>query len=165
MKNFIRKRLRENLRIPSEYNKVLSDSDKEQIKNIPYNEIELNQVGDDGNNIINISIGLKDINIDDSIVLDIQLVKDELYLILNLLIDYKLQNLGLGYKIIKQFIEEFGHGYFSNDKIVNDVQIPRIITKLKSEYDFVGNDNGVLIIKKNNEYKEELINIFNSISQ
>ena len=72
MKNFIRKRLRENLRIPSEYNKVLSDSDKEQIKNIPYNEIELNQVGDDGNNIINISIGLKDINIDDSIVLDIQ---------------------------------------------------------------------------------------------
>jgi hypothetical protein len=41
MKNFIKKRLRENLRIPSEYNKVLSDSNKQQIKNIPYNEIEL----------------------------------------------------------------------------------------------------------------------------
>jgi hypothetical protein len=164
MKNFIRKQLRENLRIPSEYNKVLSDSDKDLIKHIPYNEIELNQVDDNGKDIINLSIGLKDVNVDDSIVLDIQLIKDELYLILNLLIDYKLQNLGLGYKIIKQFIEEFGHGYFSNDKIVNDVQIPRIIVKLKSESDFVENDNGIIIIKKNNQNKEELINIFNSIS-
>jgi len=169
MKEFIKKRLNENLflfeslRVPEPIELV---GDENSYKNVNSNDIELVDMGNNGQDLIFIGIKLpneKEIN--RGIVLDIKLVND-LYLVINLLMDFSLQGKGLGYKIYEKFINDFGHAFSSFDKRANQEQIPAIWNKLKHNPNFEVYESGIgmLCVLKTNEDKAAIIDRFNQLT-
>ena len=166
MKDFITKKLRESLRVPNDIELIGTEDD---YKNINFNDIEIID-GPESNGIYHLYVKLpNEPEINEGIILDIDLIgggEDSLYLILNILLDFKLQRKGLGYKIHLKFINEFGNAFIRYDKVVNDEEIPRIWEKLKKEPNFevYESEIGKLCVLKSNPVKNEVIAKFNSLT-
>ena len=86
MKTFIKQRLRnlmEDVHIPKmrlTKNVDISDEDKIKLKNLKWEDIKIDEVGNDGHSIIHLKPILPfENNFEDYIILDIQLINDELY--------------------------------------------------------------------------------------
>ena len=134
------------LRVPEEI-----DTTKD-FKNINWNDIKIDELGDDGNKIIHLGITLPGENFNNpGIVLDIQLINNELYQI-HLHLAKSLQGQGIGYKIYKKFIAEFGHVYSGHGRRLNDKEVPAIWNKLKNDPDVECDStiNGDICFLKNN---------------
>jgi hypothetical protein len=171
MKEFIKRKLNESLK-----KEILKESlrtpkpveligDEESYRNINYNDIELIDLDNDGIDLIFIGIKLpNEKQVNEGIVLDVKLVND-LYLIINILMDFNLQGKGLGYKIYEKFIYEFGHAFSSYEKRANQEQIPSIWNKLKQNSSFEVYDSkvGQLCVLKTNEDKSEIIQKFKEL--
>jgi len=158
MKKFIKKLLRESLRIPSD----IELDNNYDYRSINYMDLELIEVGSYGDDIIYLGVKLpNEPTSNDGIVLDIK-TEDGLYMIINILMAYNLQGLGLGYKIYKKFIEEFGHAFSNFSKRVNDKEVVAIWGKLENEPDFetYKTSNGELCVFASNPDKELIINKF-----
>lgn len=158
-----RKLLSESLRIPEPVELI---GDEDSYRNINYNDIELIDMGNDGVDLIYIGVKLpneKELN--RGIVLDVKLVND-LYLVINLLMDFNLQGKGLGSKIYEKFIYEFGHAFSSFEKRANQEQIPAIWNKLKNNPNFEVYESsiGELCVLKSNEDKADIIQRFNELT-
>ncbi len=166
MKDFITKKLRESLRVPNDIELIGTEDD---YKNINFNDIEIID-GPESNGIYHLYVKLpNEPEINEGIILDIDLIgggEDSLYLILNILLDFKLQRKGLGYKIHLKFINEFGNAFIRYDKVVNDEEMPRIWEKLKKEPNFevYESEIGKLCVLKSNPVKNEVIAKFNSLT-
>lgn len=130
--------------------------------NINWNDIKLEQIDDNGRNIINLGVYIDD-TLEEGIALDVQLVGD--YFQLHPTIHENLQGQGLGFKIYKKFIHEFGNIYSAKGRRLNP-SIIKLLNKFKNnkEYTFLQNDrNDILIILNTNPDKNRLIKIFNNI--
>lgn len=151
----------EHLRVPQ----FVELDDSINYKEIDYNDIHLIDLGGDDINTAHLGVQLPHENKPNKgIVLDIRIIQD-LYLI-NLLIDHNLQNKGIGYKIYKKFISEFGHVYSSYDKRVNREEVDSIWKKLQNEklFDVHTTKHGQICILRSNPDKIEILNNFNALS-
>lgn len=61
--------------------------------------------------------------------------KEKLYQ-LHLFLNQKIQHIGLGFKLIYQFIKTYGNAYFGYGRVMNYDEIPKILNKLSKMTDF-----------------------------
>lgn len=167
MNKLIKKMLREALNIPKlrmGQEVEITEEERNKIKNVNWNELGVEELGDDGRLIhLKITFPFKT-NASDGIALDIQPIHDFIYQI-HLNMSKDLRNLGLGYKIYKKLIYEFGHLYSGHGRSLNKFEIPKIWDKLRLEPDFecTTNDNGDRIcVLKSNPDKQDLLNFVNA---
>jgi len=163
MKNFIKHKLRENLNLstlslPS--NVDISYKEILMIKNLKWSDLILepqNEISP-----VNIKVDFPwESEVSKGIALDIALVKDMFYQI-HISLDKNLRGLGLGYKIYKALIMNFGHIYSGKGRKLNKLEVPKIWDKLKndSEITCVANDIADMCIANNTPNKDELLNNF-----
>lgn len=126
--------------------------------NINWNDIKLEQIDDNGHNIINLGVYI-DNTLEEGIALDVQLVGD--YFQLHPTIHENLQGQGLGFKIYKKFIHEFGNIYSAKGRRLNPIII-KLLNKFKNgdEYTYLDKNGSILIILKANPDHDELVESF-----
>lgn len=158
---FYKKRLSEALSVPSlrlPKNVSVSDTEVNAIKNVNWSDIKIHDLGGK-NNIANLGIELPfKTEIGDGIIVDIQVINGGIYQI-HIHMSTELQSLGLGYKIYKAIIMDFGHLYSGKGRRMNPL-VGNIWEKLKVDNDIqcVSNPNGDLCMRKDNPNKKELVN-------
>lgn len=137
-------------------------------KNINWSDLEIVDLDGNGNDVAYLGVHIPNENnkYNKGIIVDIKVVYDGLYLI-DILMDINLQGFGLGYKIYKKIISEFGHIFSLYSKRVNDDAIPKIWSKLKNDNMFEVHSNNlgeICILKSLSDIdKQELLNKFNNI--
>ena len=153
MRKFIKQKLRESLRYShvigdatknnyklSEYNLPMlsltkevdaTAEEKEIIKGLDYTDIVLEPQNETSPVKIKVSLPLER-DLSPGIALDIELVSDKYYQI-HISLAESLRKLGLGYKIYKALIMNFGHLYSGKGRRQNKVEIPKIWKNLKKE--------------------------------
>jgi len=165
MQKFIRNRLLEALAIPS-FNlpkKVDVNLDLiHRLTSLTWADLIIDNNGDDGVSTLYMNVRFKDDNlnsISDGIVFTIQLIQDTYYQP-HLFMTPKLQGIGLGPKILKAFIMEYGHIYAGTGRTLNQ-DANKMLGKLTKDGDLESfSDNyGVLILKKGIPNKDELLRI------
>ncbi len=171
MKNFIKLRLREelstvnmdalkkNMTLPKKVNLSLGEINK--IKTINWESIDFNEMGDDGRSMITLSVVFPfKTTATDGIVLKIELINDVLYQP-HIDLDPVLQGLGLGYKIFRAFINQFGNIYTAIARVHNPNAL-KLFDKLKLDPNIESYDTSEyrLRILKSNPQKEEIKNLF-----
>lgn len=126
--------------------------------NINWNDIKLEQIDDNGHNIINLGVYI-DNTLEEGIALDVQLIGD--YFQLHPTIHENLQGQGLGFKIYKKFIHEFGNIYSAKGRRLNPTII-KLLNKFKNsdEYTYLDKNGSILIILKANPDHDELVESF-----
>lgn len=126
--------------------------------NINWNDIKFEQIGDNGHNIINLDVYIND-TLEEGIALDVQLIGD--YFQLHPTIHENLQGQGLGFKIYKKFIHEFGNIYSAKGRRLNPTII-KLLNKFKNndEYTYLDKNGFILIILKANPAHDELVESF-----
>lgn len=142
----------------------LSARDKNLYRNLTWEEIDIRHVENNGN-FFNLDIYIND-KLNEHIMLDIQLVKEKFYQG-HIHIAEKLQGLGLGYKVIRKFIELYGHYYSSKGRRMNNIQVPKILNKLKNDNNLscYTNSNGDFICFQKEYMDESLLEEFNNIGK
>jgi hypothetical protein len=153
-----KKMVKEIYNVPTEIE--LSNEQKQFIRNINWNDLIIEQENEESPIDFHISIkGMDDIDVSEGIKVSFQIIGDALYQIhINLAKD--LQGLGLGYKIYKALIYEFGHVYSGRGRQQNTEEVPKIWQKLSSEPDFTCNSTeiGSICVLNSNPDKNELLN-------
>lgn len=126
--------------------------------NINWNDIKFEQIDDNGHNIINLGVYI-DNTLEEGIALDVQLIGD--YFQLHPTIHENLQGQGLGFKIYKKFIHEFGNIYSAKGRRLNPTII-KLLNKFKNsdEYTYLDKNGSILIILKANPAHDELVESF-----
>ena len=164
MKNFIKSKLRENLSIPAlrlPKNTSVSNKEIDAIKNLQWTDLQIDDLGGEGN-IAHLGIILPFKSpITEGIVVDIQVVNGEIYQI-HIHMANELQGLGLGYKIYRALIEDLGHLYSGKGRRMNP-NVTKIWEKLKTDPSIscISNNRGDLCMKKGNPDQETLTNFMN----
>lgn len=165
MKKFIKQKLTEIIAIPSfklPKNIELSDYTLTIVKNLAWSDIIVNNTGDDGVSTLYMNVIFKksELNIiSKSIVFTIQLLHNTYYQP-HLFLSSKLQGIGLGSKILKAFIMQFGHIYAGKGRTVNP-DANKMLYKLinDNDLDIMQDEKGLLILKKGNPDKDKLAKI------
>lgn len=166
MKKFIKRKLHEafgsSVKLPK--NIEINENIKNLLKALTWKDINVEVSGDDGYSKINMDVLFKNQelqNISEGIVFTIQLI-NETYYHPHLFMAKSLQGIGLGQKIFKAFIIEFGHIYVSEARIVNQDAL-KMVSKLTTDPDFetIKGELGIMIIKKGNPDMEALKNFVN----
>jgi len=162
MQDFIKIKLREALGVPTANvpaNVQITPEEASMIKSINYKDILLDEGEQNGNLLyINVSFTNEALNkISAGIKFQIQLIHNT-YFQPHMFLSENLQGLGLGYKILKCFISEFGHIYCGNGRTVNPDAINKILGKLSNDPEFIAfnGKNGILIATKDNPDIENL---------
>lgn len=138
----------------------LDAEELDKIKNISPGQLVVEQGEYDGE-VAQIIINMPwDSPINDSVGLNVnlQVLGGSLYQI-HIFLSQDIRGLGLGYKIFKTIINEFGHLYSSPDNRINDNEIPRIWEKLDDEpnIESYSNDGVNIAILNTNPNKDELL--------
>jgi len=136
----------------------LSNQELEAIKNIKWNDIKIDDLGNDGHSIVHLGISFPfKTKAVDGIIVDIQMLKGGIYQVHISLAD-SLQKIGLGYKIYKALIHDLGHLYSAKRRRLNPV-VDKIWDKLAQDSDIecrADNDFNLCMLK-NNPNKEEIL--------
>lgn len=167
MKKFIKKKLLEAFNLPSmKIAKPIDISDVELglLKSIKWNDLIINEKSDDGNNTLYMDISFKNKtlnNLSSGINLNIQLLHDAYYQP-HMFLSPSLQGIGLGPKILKAFIMEFGHIYAGKGRTLNQ-DANKMLAKLTNDpnLESFSDDIGLLVIKKGNPNINNLLKIIN----
>jgi len=159
MKDRIKDLLREVLNIPAfrlpQQIKV-SQEDLSRLKSISYQDIMINDFGGEGN-IAHLGVSFPfETNASDGIIIDIQILQGIIYQ-LHLQLSDSLQGIGLGGKIAKAVINEFGHIYSGKGRVLNP-NAEKMLDNIKNDPNFVyiPNDRGELYMMKDNPDEEKL---------
>lgn len=159
MSQLVKKLLHEALSLPSfrlPKNVSFTDDEKLAIKNVRWEDLKIDDLGGSGN-IAHLGIDLPfEITASESIVVDIQVIRDMIYQI-HIHLPEELRSLGLGYKIYKAVIHDLGHLYSGKGRRLNPM-VAKIWDKLKNDPDFdcVSSELGDLCMVKNHPNKEDL---------
>lgn len=166
MKKFIKSKLHEAFGSSATLPENIEVDEKTLIllKNMSWNNINIEPAGDDGHSKINMDVIFNDPQlqfVSNGIVFTIQLISDTYYHP-HLFIAKSIQGIGLGAKIFKAFIMEFGHIYVTEARTLNKDAF-KMINKLVNDPDFetIKSDLGVMIIKKGNPDTDALKNFVN----
>lgn len=160
MIEFIRKKLKESLTVPS-FRLVkdinVTPEDLNILKGINWRNISINDLGGEGNiAYLDVNVGSKAIN--EGIVVDVQVLHDMIYQV-HIHLSKQLHGIGLGYKIYKALVNDLGHLYSGKGRRMNPF-ITNIWEKLKKDPDFesISNNDSDLCMIKNHPDKNELVN-------
>jgi hypothetical protein len=156
----VREKLNESLSLPQNSN--ISQEELSHLKTINWSDIIIDEAGDDGNNTLYMKVIFKDNNLNrlsDGIKLSIQLLHDTYYQP-HMFLAPSLQGIGLGPKILKCFIMEFGHIYAGNGRTLNQ-DANKMLSKLTNDPDLESfrDEIGLLIMKKGNPNRDTLLKI------
>lgn len=171
MKEFIKKQLREHLNLLDELstptlslpkNINISNDEKREILKLNWSDLIIDQLNDSSPVHIKVSFPW-DSNASEGIAVDIQIINNVLYQ-LHISLSDDLKGLGLGYKIYKALIMTYGHLYSGNGRRQNNLEVPKIWSKLKSDKDISCNFNNIgnLCVANINPDKDKLLKIFNN---
>lgn len=165
MKDFIKSLLKEALSMPTfdlPQNIKTDEILLSKINNLTWKDISIDNTGDNGNDTLFFKIVFNDESIQfisEGIKFTIQLLFDTYYQP-HLFITENLQGKGLGPKILKSFIMDYGHLYAGNGRTVNNNANKMLLTlKNDSDLEIITGEKGILIMKKNNPDRETLIKI------
>jgi len=167
MKEYIRHRLRESiisnpLRLPK--NIEITEADKNIIKNISWEELNVIDNGSSGN-IFHFNIEIPNVNdeINQNLMVDIQVIRNILYQ-MHINIPNTVQNMGLGYKIYLTMINYLGQVYSGKGRRHNEY-VNNIWSKLKNEpsIDCYSNELGDICFSKQvpDDEKNQILNTLN----
>jgi hypothetical protein len=164
MKSYIKQKLRESLSIPIAKlpkNIKINEQDIPLIKSISPNDIILNESENIGDiTYMDISFTNRKLNkISKGINFYIQVIKGT-WFHPHLFIAENLQSMGLGYKILYNFLSEFGHFYVGMGRVLND-SVYKILDKIKKDknFDYYEGEYGMLFTIKNNPDIKKLVRI------
>jgi len=165
MKPFIIKKLLEAFNLPStKVSKPIGVSETELalLKNITWQNIGISENGDDGQSTLYMGVNFTPDtlnNVSNGINFTIQLLHDTYYQP-HMFLSPSLQGIGLGSKILKAFIMDFGHIYAGKGRTLND-DANKMLGKLVNDPDLeVFNDDlGLLVMKKGNPDRDTLMKI------
>jgi len=165
MKQFIRKKLLEALDLPSmKVQKPIDISDEElaRLRGLTWNGIVINENGDDGRSTLYMVVNFTDKalnNVSAGINFSIQLLHDTYYQP-HMFLSPSLQGIGLGPKILKAFVMEYGHIYAGKGRTLNQ-DANKMLNKLVNDPDMetYSDDIGLLIMKKGNPNRDTLTQI------
>lgn len=161
MKNFIKEKLHEafgsTAKLPK--NLEINDQTHNALKSLTWQNIKLDSAGDDGHSKIEMAVSFTDPNlnfISEGINFSIQLIKEKFYHP-HIFMAKQLQGLGLGVKIFKAFIMDFGHIYVTEARTLNPDAL-KMINKLTfdPELEVIKGKLGMMVIKKGNPDIDEL---------
>ena len=143
----------------------LTDSEIRQIEEVDWKELDWNEAGDDGKNIVWLDlISPFNENIRNGVIVDIQLIGDHIYQVHISLAD-SLQGMGLGSKIYRSLVNWAGHLYSGKGRRHNPL-VNKIWKGLKDQTGVmcISSTLGDICISNNNPDKDLLASIFNRIS-
>lgn len=157
MRNFIIKKLRENLTIPklgiSQAIKITPELIN-KIKNINWNELKIIENGSEGNiHHFNIEIPNTNKQLTNNLIVDIQIIKDYIYQI-HINIPKQIQGYKLGYKIYKKMIYYLGALYSGKGRRQNPI-VNKIWDRLKTDNDVECHSNNIADICFSKNVPEE----------
>lgn len=165
MKQYIQKVLREGLMdlrtLSTPKDIEVQHSDIDRIKALEWNQLILEPQNEESPVKILVDVPWES-RISDAVDLYIQLTGNNLYQI-DINMAPNLRGMGLGYKIYKGLILNFGHIYSGNKRRHNNAEVPAILSKLKSESEIEVHENhlGFLCVAVNAPDKQDIINRFN----
>lgn len=167
MRNFIKKRLSEMLQKPSSKlpkNIVINQDTIAILKGLSWSDIKNEVNGDNGHSTLYMLVEFNDEKLNyvsEGINFTIQLLRDTYYQP-HMFLAPSLQNIGLGPKILKSFIMDYGHIYVGKGRTVNQ-NAQSMVNKLTNDpnFEYYSDDIGILIMKKDNEDRNKLIKIIN----
>lgn len=134
---------------------------KDYLKNISYKDLTLND-GPESGGEVKLLISTPKVNIEKYVELNLEgtrLGLNQIHIFLN----PEIQGLGLGEKIYKRVIEEFGYIYSGKGRQQNQTQIPKIWNKLKNDPNIEVFENalGMLAVLKGSfDWKDEILDQF-----
>ena len=139
---------------------AISNEEKQKIQNLSAENIIINQGDYDGKSAtlyINVPWDSA-INDGNGINVNLEIIDGVLYQI-HIFLSGDIRELGLGFKIYKALINDFGHIFAKKEGRINDTQIPRIWEKLSSESNITSYDNDFcnIAILDSNPDKNELL--------
>lgn len=135
----------------------VSDEELRQLKAINWNDIQIEDLGGQGN-IAYLKVGFPfQTAANEGIVVDIQVLGGQIYQP-HIHLPENIQQLGLGYKIYKKLIAEFGHLYSGKGRRMNP-NIGKIWDTLKADGDYncLSNNNGDMCMLKSLDDPTELV--------
>lgn len=145
------------LSLPQEI--VLTDEDRVKLSNLKSDDLDFKQLTE--SSPVDLRVILPwDNDLEKGVALNLQIINDTFYQI-HISIHQNLQKFGLGYKIYKALIMQFGHLYSGKGRRHNTNEIPRIWEKLNSESNItcVSNENMEMCVYNANPDGDKLINI------
>lgn len=160
MKPLIKQKLQE-LSIPDNVFRVtkqidLAPDEKLAIQNVRSEDLVIDDLGGN-NNVAHLRVVFPfETKASDSIVVDIEIINGGIYQI-HMHMPETLQGLGLGYKIYKALIFDYGHLYSGKGRVMNPI-IKYIWGKLEktSGIECIKSAIGELCVSQSNPHKEEL---------
>lgn len=161
MKDFIKRRLREAISVPTlslAKNIEVSDEDKEKIQALDWKDLNIDQTNEESPIQLKIELPVGD-GMSDGIAVDLQIINDTLFQI-HITLAPELRNLGLGFKIYKAIILTYGHLYSGKGRRHNVNEVPKIWAKLDSEPEIScrTTDKGSICVANAHPQKQDLLN-------
>jgi len=148
-----------NLSLPQEV--ILSNEDKVNLSKVQFNNLDFEQLSNSSPVSLKVILPWEN-DIEKGVALYLQIINDSLYQI-HISIHENLQKFGLGYKIYKALITQFGNLYSGKGRRHNNAEVPRIWEKLNSEPGITctSNDDMELCVYDRNPDAEKLLNMVN----
>lgn len=147
------------LRIPDQ---VKYDPDEiEILKRINWKDLQWSEIGDDGQSIVWLSCKLPiGIDISKSIVVDIQIIREEFYQI-HISLAESLRGIGLGTKIYRSLVNWLGHVYSGVGRRQNPI-VNRVWDKLKSDPTVICSSSSIadICVSRSNPKGREMLSRF-----
>ncbi len=150
---------RPGLRIPNHPD--FDDSEIKVLKNLRWSDLDWEETGNDGNSIIWLKCKLPiELDLSESVIVDIQLIQDTFYQI-HISLSEEIRGIGLGTKIYRSLVDWLGHIYSGRGRRHNPI-INKVIDKLKNDpgIDSRTNKLGDLCVSRRNPIGEDLIRKF-----
>jgi len=162
MKEFIKRRLREEISVPSlslAKNIEISDAEKQKISQLGWSDLIIDQTSETSPVKMKVDVPWKSV-MSNGIALDLQVVNDALYQI-HISLAPELRGLGLGFKTYKALIMDYGHLYSGIGRRQNVTEVPKIWARLESDPQISCSSNNTanICIANNNPNKEDLLKI------
>ena len=140
----------------------LSKSDKDWVNKLEWKDLDWEQIGDNGTNIVwlQLKVPLDKNILRKGVVVDIQIIKETLYQI-HITIAEELRGIGLGTKIYRSLIDWLGHLYSGKGRRQNPI-INKVWKGLSKEAGVTcaNNDLGDICVSDRNPMKLDLLKIF-----
>jgi len=138
----------------------ISEQDKAKLKKMKWSDIKVLDPKESGD-LFTMRFKLP-VNVSDGIVFQLQPRENGLYKLQNIDIHKDLQGLGLGTKLYRAVLEEFGQLYSPKSGRHNELQVPKIHKALAkdSKIDMFKKGSDVLLLHKGNPDYDEIKSAF-----
>ncbi len=140
----------------------VSDEEKEIVKILKWQDLDWEDIGNDGSNIVWLKMSQPlDMDISRGVIVDIQIINGTFYQI-HINMAEGLRGLGLGTKIYRSIVDWAGHLYSGKGRRHNPI-VNKVWDNLRSErgVECASNDIADICISDKNPDKDSIMDVFN----